>query len=171
MENEDELKEIDIKNRTCYYFDDIIKDVDIYFSDFWLYEKLYENISVYDISYETSTAPKPLRIRFDKIDGFIRVYGDEFRHLVLFDYELFDKICDKIKYFISKKSDISDSISHNFGNIRIDSYNSLPIEKILTFHNVIILIKWGVNKNKNECYYNICVEKGSYKNKSHIQYF
>ena len=30
MESKDELKEIDIKNSTCYYFDDIIKNVDIY---------------------------------------------------------------------------------------------------------------------------------------------
>ena len=31
------------------------------------------------------------------MDGFIKVRGSEFRHLVLFDYELFDKICDKMK--------------------------------------------------------------------------
>ena len=94
-------------------------------------------------------------IRFDKVDGFIRVHGDEFRHLVLFDYELFNNICEKIQYLISEKSGITDSINHNLGEIRIDSYNSLPIEKIVTFHNVIIFIKSVVNKNKNECYYNI----------------
>ena len=65
--------------------------------------ELYENISVYELSYKTSTGPKPSRIRFDKIDGFIRVGGDEFRHLVFFDYQLFDKVCDKIKYLISEK--------------------------------------------------------------------
>ena len=31
MESNDELKEIDIKNRTCYYFDDIIKIEDFDF--------------------------------------------------------------------------------------------------------------------------------------------
>ena len=108
---------------------------------------------------------------FDKIEGFIRVRGGEFRSLVLFDFGLFDKICDKIKYLISAKGGITDSINHNFGKIRIDSYNSLPIEKILTFHNVIILIKSVVNKNKNEYYYNIFLEKGSYKDKSNTQYF
>ena len=138
-----------------------IKDADIYFSDILLEEKLYENISVYDISYKTSTDPKPLPISFDKIDGFIRVCGDEFRHLELFDYELFDKICDRIKYLISEKNSITDSINHNFGKIKIDSYNSLPIEKILTFHNLIILIKLVVNKNKNNYYYNVFAEKGS----------
>ena len=79
-------------------------------------------------------------IRFDKIDGFIRVHGGEFRHLVLFNYGLFDKICDKIKYLISEKSGITDSINHNFARIRTDSYNSLPIKKRLTFHNVVLLI-------------------------------
>ena len=59
------------------------------------------------------------------------------------------KICDKIKYLISGKIGITDSIYLNFGKIRIDSYNSLPIEKILTFHIVIILIKSVVNKNEN----------------------
>ena len=96
-----------------------------------------------------------------KIDGFIRVRGGEFRYLVLFDHGLFDRFCDKIKYLISKKSGIADSINHNFGKIRINSYNSLPIEKKLTFHNVIILIKSVVNKNKNEYCYNIFLEKGS----------
>ena len=39
--------------------------------------------------------------------------------------------------------------------IRIDSYNSLPIEKIFAFHNVIILIKSIVKKNKNNYHYNL----------------
>ena len=39
MESKDELKETDIKNCTCYYFDDIIR----------LYKEKYENILVYDI--------------------------------------------------------------------------------------------------------------------------
>ena len=42
---------------------------------------------------------------------------------------------------LSEKSGITDSISNNFARIGIDSYYSLYIEKILTFHNVIILIK------------------------------
>ena len=44
MKYKDELKEIVIKNCTGYYFDVIIKDVDIYFSDILLDEKLYKNI-------------------------------------------------------------------------------------------------------------------------------
>ena len=43
MESKDELKEIDVKNRTCYYFDDIISVGGINFSDILLEEKSYEN--------------------------------------------------------------------------------------------------------------------------------
>ena len=57
------------------------------------------------------------------------------------------------------------------GRIRIDSDNSLPIEKTLTFHNVIIFIKSVVNENKNNYFSNIFLEKGFYKDKSNTEYF
>ena len=89
MESKDELKEIDIKNRTCYYFDDIMRawdrDIDIDFSGILLHEKLYkvqyENILVYDIPCETSTGAEPLRIRYNKIDEFIEIHNG-IRYLV-----------------------------------------------------------------------------------------
>ena len=99
------------------------------------------------------------------MDGFIISLDGKIKHLILFDYGLFNKICDNIKYLISQKSGITNSINHNFGKIGIDSYNSLPIKKILTFYNVITLIKSVANKNKNKYYYNIFLEKGLYKDK------
>ena len=110
----------------------------------------YENISIYGISYKTSTDTKPMHIRFDKIDIFIKIH-EKIRYLVLFDYSYCDKIWDKIKNLISEKSGITDSINHNFARIKIDSYVSLPIEKLLILH-VIVLTQSAV-KNKNECYY------------------
>ena len=58
---------------------------------------------------------------FNKIDGFVRVLDCEIKHFVLFDYGLFHRICDKIKYLISekKKNDITDNINHNFRKIKI----------------------------------------------------
>ena len=53
MESKNELKKTDIKNRTYLYFDDIMKAIDINFSDILLNEKSYENILIYDISYKT----------------------------------------------------------------------------------------------------------------------
>ena len=122
-----ELKEIDIKNRVCYYFDDIISGTKINFSNIILNKILHENISVDNISYKSPACPKPLRIRFDKIGGFIISLDGKVQNLVLFDYGLFDKICDRIKCCISKKCGVTNSINYNFGKIKIDSYNSLSI--------------------------------------------
>ena len=85
-----------------------------------------------------------MNIRFDKIDRFIISLDGKIKHLILFDYGLFNKICDKIKNLISINSDNINNINHNFGKIRIDSYNSLPIT------HVIILIKLAVHKNQNK---------------------
>ena len=39
--------------------------------------------------------------------------------------------------------------------MKIDSYDYLPVEKKLTLHNVITLIKSVYIKNQNQFYYNI----------------
>ena len=53
MESKDEFKKIDIKNRTCYYFDDIMTVEDIDSSDILLNDKKYKNTLIFDISYKT----------------------------------------------------------------------------------------------------------------------
>ena len=101
---------------------------------------------------------KPLRIRFDKIDGFIKIY-DGSRYLVLFGPERYDEIYDWIKYIISEKSGITYIVSHNFAKTKLDSFDSLPLEKTITFHDVTILIKSVFNKDESNYYYNILLEK------------
>ena len=70
MESKDKLNETDIKNSTCYYFDERIRfwDRDIDFSDVFL-QKLekekYEYTLIYGISDKTSKVEKSLCIRND----------------------------------------------------------------------------------------------------------
>ena len=92
----DELKEINIKNRTCYYFDDIINIENFDFYNILLDEKSRENILIFDISYKTLMGTKPLHIRFDKVDGFITVY-DGTRYLVLLGGEKYNFIYNRIR--------------------------------------------------------------------------
>ena len=92
-------KEIDIKNRACYYFDDIMKIEDFNLDNILIEEKLWKNILIYNISYKNLIAAKPLRIRFDKVNRFICV-DDGTRHLVLFGPILLKiKITTTIIYF------------------------------------------------------------------------
>ena len=63
MESKDELKKIDIENRYCYYFDDIMRVINVDLDNILLDKKSYENISldkkldentlIYDSSYNT----------------------------------------------------------------------------------------------------------------------
>ena len=125
MESKDKLKEIEIKNSTHYYFYDIVKIEDFDFK---------KN------SYKTLIGVKPFRIRFDKVDRFIRVY-DEIRYLVLLRPENDDAIYNTIKYLINQKCVITYVISHNYIKTKTFSSDHMPLEKTLTFHNVIILSK------------------------------
>ena len=80
-----------------------------------------------------------MHIRPDKVDGYITVY-DGNRYLVLFGPEKYNEINNKIRYISKKKNGIKYVISHNYARIKVDLYDSLPLEKTLTFQNVIILM-------------------------------
>ena len=105
---------------------------------------------VYDISYKSLGFIQ--KIRFDKVDGFIRVY-DGTIHVVLVGPEKYDTIYNRIRYLISKKKVLHMFVFHNYAKIKIDSYDSLHLEKTLNLHNVIILIKLVFDKNQNHYYF------------------
>ena len=66
----------------CYYFDDIRKTEDFEFDNILIDRKPYKNILVNIISYKSLIGAKPLRIRFNKVEGFTKVY-DGTRYLVI----------------------------------------------------------------------------------------
>ena len=80
----------------------------------------------------------------------------------MFGSEKYDAIYDRIN-LISPKSGIAYIFSHCFAKIKVDSYDSLPVEKTLTLHNVIILVEPVLNKDKNHYYCKIFLEKCSYQ--------
>ena len=95
----------------------------IWLDDSLLDGKSYENVLIYDISYKTLTGAKPLLIKFDKIDGFIRVYEGT-RYFISFD-----AIYDKIRNSICQKSDIIYIYLHYYTKIKIYWHDYLPLKK------------------------------------------
>ena len=138
MEN-NEFKKVRIKNRKLENF-----DLDNTLID----EKSHENILIYDISCKTLIDSKPLRIRFDKIDGLIRISNGS-KYLVLLGPKKYDAIYDRIRYLINLKSGITYIFSHCFAKIKVDSDDYLPIEKRLTLHNVIISLNQFYKRQKS----------------------
>ena len=70
----------------CYYFNDIIKFEDFILNNILIDEKSHKNILIYNISYKNLIGLKLLRIKFDKTNGFIRIY-DGTRYLTLVGFE------------------------------------------------------------------------------------
>ena len=76
MEN---FKEINIKNRTYYFFEDMINIKDFDSSLLKMDKKSYKNIYVYYIGYMTMkdsdyvriNSANPLHLIIDKVDGYI----------------------------------------------------------------------------------------------------
>ena len=106
----------------------IIKLEDFDLDNVSIDQKSRKNVLIYEISYKTLVGSKPLRIRFDKIDGFIRFY-DRTKYLTLFGSEKYDVIYDRIRYLINLKSGITCIFSDYFTKIKVDSYVFLPVEK------------------------------------------
>ena len=83
---------------------------------------------IYIILYKTLIGPKPLRIRFNKIDGRISIYCTT-RYLVLLGpekYAIYNRI--RIKYLIGLEV-----FYHYFVKIKIGSCDYLPIVKRIDF--------------------------------------
>ena len=100
MKSNDNLKETDIKNRTCYYFDNIIKIEGFDLNNSLIDEKSYKNILVYNILYKSLIA----------YDGT--------RYLVLFGSEKNDAIDDSDRHLTSIKSGMKYIISHNMQQLK-----------------------------------------------------
>ena len=61
MEN-NEFKKVCIKNRACYYFDDIIKLKELDLENILIIQKSQENILTDNVSYKYLIYPKPYLI-------------------------------------------------------------------------------------------------------------
>ena len=73
----------------------MIKLEDFDLDNILINEKSHENFLIYDIPSKTSIDPKPLRVRFDKIAGFITIF-DGTLYLKLFGTGEYDSIYNRI---------------------------------------------------------------------------
>ena len=102
MERKNELKESDIKNRACYYFNDIINGTDINFSNMLLDKKLYEIFKFIAFRIKLQRVQKHFVLEsiMYYCNAFcirIMVLDCKIKHLVLFGYGSFERICNKSK--------------------------------------------------------------------------
>ena len=66
---------------------------------------------------------------------------------------------NRTRYLTCLESIIAYLFSRCYAKMKVDSYDCLPPEKILTLHNVIMLIKSVHNKDQNHYYYDVFFEE------------
>ena len=110
MASKNELKKINIKNRTCYYLDDIINVNDLNLDKILIDEKSCKNILNCKVAYKTQYRAMYFFIIFDKLDGYIRKH-DSTKYLALFQSDQkYKRIIDRIRYLVMLKSRTSDFV-------------------------------------------------------------
>ena len=80
------VKNIDIKNRTYYFFDDIINIKNLDPNNIKIDEKSYKNIFIYHIDYMKIkiNSENPLYLIFNKVNGYFEeINGNKYLTLIL----------------------------------------------------------------------------------------
>ena len=92
-------------------------------------------------------ATKPLHIKFDKIDRFIKFYYGN-RYLVLLRLKKYRTIYNRIRH-LNQKSSITYVLPHYYPKIKVDIYNNIIIIMIIYIYIYIYYI-YIYNAEKRE---------------------
>ena len=151
-----EVKQINIKNRTYYFYNDIINLENFKSNLLKIDKKSYKDIGIYNIGYitikkfddcENIYSVNPLYLLIDHASRYIE--EKEVNRYLIFDS------ADENKELLKKCSDVSDGIrgkikeisssecdyEKDYMKIKFNSDNDLPLNKPLKFHLMTVTIR------------------------------
>ena len=151
-----EVKQINIKNQTYYFYNDIINLTNFESNLLKIDKKSYKNIGIYNIGYITILendddqsiySVNPLYLQLNHANGYIEEKNKN-------KYLIFNST-DESKELLKKYSDVWSEIKNRidainscecdyekgFMKIKFNSDNNLPLNKPLKFHIMTITIR------------------------------
>ena len=150
------VKQINIKNRTYYFYNYIIDLKNFDASLLKIDQKSYQNIDIYNIGYNTIKkiddcrsiySVNPLYLCVDLVTGYIEEKGvnkylvfdstDENKELIKKYNDVFNGIRNKIKKISGDECDYE----KDYMKIKFNSDDDLPLNKPLKFHLMTITIR------------------------------
>ena len=150
------VKQIDIKNRTYYFYNDMI-DIKKFDSDLLkIHKKSYKDLGIYNIGYitikkiddyENIYSANPLYLTITHASGYMEEKSvnkylsfdstDENKELLKRYNHVFNGIRRKIKKISGNECDYG----KDYMKIKFNSDDDLPLNKQLKFHNMIITLR------------------------------
>ena len=171
------VKQINIKNRTYYFYNDIM-DLENFDSSLLKLDKnSYKDIGIYTIGYITIIKisdckniyiVNPLYLSITHVSGYIKEVNknkylifhsiDENKELIKKYNDVFNGIMDKIKEISNDECDYE----KDYMKIKFNSDDNLPLNKPLKFHNMTITIR-SVFKEDGKLYPQVFLDDTLYK--------
>ena len=166
---------MNIKNRTYYFYDDMV-DIKNFDSNLLkLDKKSFKNIGVYFIGYITKkdeykiNSVNPLYILVHRINGFIEEKkGSKYLNIASTDsnsevIKKYEEVWSGIKDCIEKiNDDKSREYEKDYMKIKFSSDDNLPLNKQLKFLNITIIVK-NVFEESGKCYPQIFLDECLYQ--------
>ena len=169
-------KQINIKNQTYYFYNDItdIKTFDL--NMLKLDKKTFKNLDIYNIGYVTIkkigygydiNSVNPLYLKINNVNGYIEE-KDSNKYLV-FDStdenkELLKKYNDVFNEIMNKIREIDDDwleYAKDYMKIKFSSDDNLPLNKSLKFYNMTVTIRCVFSED-NKLYPQVFLDEALY---------
>ena len=172
MEN---IKEVNIKNRTYYFFNDMINIKDFNWSLLKIDKNSYNKIGIYNIGYitikkiddyEDINSVNPLYLMIGKVIGHIEEKNG--RKYLVFDlagknkeiFKKFSELWDGIKNKIETINDDECKYGKDFSKTKLDTDDNLSLNKPLSLHMLTIILRSvfeDVGKSYPQVYLDECL--------------
>ena len=160
------IKEINIKEQTYYFYNDIIDLKTFDSKNLKLDKKTYKDLDIYNIAYikkkktvdcHDFNSVNPLYLRIDNASGNIEEKesnkylifdsADENKELLKRYNDVFNGLIDTIK----KIDDDWLEYTKDYTKIKFNSDNNLPLNKPLKFHQMTITIRCVFSEDNKPC--------------------
>ena len=155
-------KQINIKNQTYYFFNDMINIKDFDPSLIKIDKKSHKNIGIYHIGYitikiisdcENINIVNPLYLMIGEVDGYIEENNGN-NYLTFASTDKNKKVLGKytIKYHIqTRNADKSGEYEKEYMKIKFNSHDDLPLNKILKLLILTIIVKSVFEEDGKYC--------------------
>ena len=169
------IKQINIKNRTYYFYNDIINLDEFDESKIKVDKKDFNDIDIYYLGYEHKkkisecniiNSVNPLYLRIINVNGQFKKGKDDAWYLVISDKDVYKKLVDifeSIKNKITEKTWDAVEYGKNYMKIKFESNNIFPVDIDVNIHLATILIR-AIFAQDGKYYLQLFLDDGFYKN-------
>ena len=169
-----ELKQINIKNRACYFYNDIINLDEFDVSKIKVDKKDFNDINIYYLGFEHKkkisecdviNSVNPLYLRIVNTNGQFKKGKDDVWYLLISD-DVFKNLVDifeSIKNIITEKTWDAVDYDNDYMKIKFESNNIFPEGKDVNVRMATIIIR-AIFAQDGKYYPQLFLDDGLYKN-------